>query len=230
MKFCLMDIIQSLFIFQTQTNNDQITLLLGILRSRSMDNFKRFLEVLRESLYGWLADGIMDTPMHQSKLLDDMLQYKTFKEYLSKNSESYDVDDNFSRSLVKIDTSPQIVQRRLPGISGYSYDYQPNGYDVNMTSFPRNIFGLHSDFKSQRVETEHALSMLRQEERAIKDLWYQNSREQEHLYRNHRLLSDIDRRLRQIQSDAGQLMRPSPNVEHTRQRLYRLQRVPWEGR
>ena len=194
-----------------------------------MTIFKKFLSILQQSMDGWIVNRILDTPINESSLTNSLLKARTLRDYF--NDDLFTVDENadeFSKRTMydrgRLDFDPLIGDgiSRTGIHSARSYRGQSNHV------LPSKMHDLHSEFRVQLQENEKSLSVLRQEERAIKDLLYQNSQEQAQINENQRALQGIDRRMNQIQSEAGQLiMRPTPNEYETRRRLHKLHDIPW---
>ncbi|XP_033760012.1 uncharacterized protein LOC117342119 [Pecten maximus] len=89
------------------------------------------------------------------------------------------------------------VRQPLAYQNRYAYD--------DLARVPRHVEEVHKTLQAQRVGASKALADLRREELEMKSALESNVRDQNNLYHNQRLLSDLDHRLHQIETDAGRL-------------------------
>ncbi|XP_041358999.1 uncharacterized protein LOC121375550 isoform X2 [Gigantopelta aegis] len=92
---------------------------------------------------------------------------------------------------------------------------------------PTSLVNLQGYFKGQCVTNEQTLSVLKQEEVAIRELLEQNIRDQAKLRRNQHALGDIASRLEEIHVKAGDVYNPTTHAQLSRYRLAQLNQIPW---
>ncbi|KAL8567202.1 hypothetical protein ACOMHN_046612 [Nucella lapillus] len=118
----------------------------------------------------------------------------------------------------------------LPGDYGVgpSYHQQPSAAHVSSKDVvPSTLYNLGKMFNHQQKENEQALVVLRQEEMAIKQLMEQNARDQQKVRRKQFSMSDLSKRLADINARANEIYEPAPDPNMTRYRLAQLSQIPW---
>lgn len=69
--------------------------------------------------------------------------------------------------------------------------------------------------------------VLRQEEMAIKQLMEQNARDQQKVRRKQYTMTDLSKKLADINSKATEMYEPAPHPHIGRYRLAQLNQIPW---
>ena len=82
-------------------------------------------------------------------------------------------------------------------------------------------------FNHQQKESEQAMVVLRQEEMAIKQLMEQNARDQQKVRRKQYTMSDLSKKLADINARASEMYEPAPHPHIGRYRLAQLNQIPW---
>ncbi|RUS80326.1 hypothetical protein EGW08_011927 [Elysia chlorotica] len=82
-------------------------------------------------------------------------------------------------------------------------------------------------FAEQESQNQQALSVLRQEAVAIRQLLEQNARDEANVRRKQAAVSDITSRLRDIHHRAREVCQPAPHPNIGRYRLAQLNQIPW---
>lgn len=100
---------------------------------------------------------------------------------------------------------------------------------TKIAEVPGQVQNLHRVFEERRLQIGSTLSILKQEEQAIKDILEKNVNEQRHLNKNQQAIYDISRRLQSIHHEAGQLLKSAPSGVIVRNRLDYLHGVPWNS-
>ena len=93
--------------------------------------------------------------------------------------------------------------------------------DCRLFCFYRQVFN------HQQKETEQAMVVLRQEEMAIKQLMEQNARDQQKVRRKQYTMSDLSKKLADINARASEMYEPAPHPHIGRYRLAQLNQIPW---
>ncbi|XP_012942302.1 uncharacterized protein LOC101848063 [Aplysia californica] len=139
-------------------------------------------------------------------------------------------------------TEPRGIIHARPFITEQGYDphfgpRMPAGYTQGgqtILPFPRGtedisrtLYGLNQAFADQEQKHQHAMSVLRQEETAIRQLMEQNARNQGQVRQKMGVVKDISDRLRDINVRATDVYKPSPNPNIGQYRLNQLNQIPW---
>ncbi|XP_050417965.1 uncharacterized protein LOC126831485 [Patella vulgata] len=104
----------------------------------------------------------------------------------------------------------------------------PMTYRGNQTDeVPKILTGLEGHFKSQTDDNEVALSSLKQEEMAIRELMDQNRREQQKVRKNQYTLMDIGQKLKEVNIRTNEIHDPAKNAAVSTYRLSQLNQIPW---
>ncbi|KAK6962852.1 hypothetical protein BgiMline_032971 [Biomphalaria glabrata] len=115
----------------------------------------------------------------------------------------------------------------LPGLGLPQYTQPPVMFPRSKDEIPMTLFGLNQAFSDQDQKNQQALSVLRQEEVAIKQLMEQNLRDQGNVRRKQAAVHDIVNRLKDIHNRAKDVYEPSPQPNISRYRLAQLNQIPW---
>ncbi|XP_059172708.1 uncharacterized protein LOC131953519 [Physella acuta] len=113
----------------------------------------------------------------------------------------------------------------LPGLPAYAN--HPVHYPRSREEIPITLYGLNQAFSDQDQKNQQALSVLQQEEVAIRQLMQQNARDQGNVRRKQAAVQDIVHRLKDIHNRAKDVYEPSPNPNIGRYRLAQLNQIPW---
>ncbi|XP_062598358.1 uncharacterized protein LOC134259769 [Saccostrea cucullata] len=216
----------------------QITLLIDILRRRGIRTLAKFLRILKESLDGWIADKILSTDLrvlNKYTLTDD----RTLTDFIIRVC---------GPPTPETKPEPPIKQTTEPAAGRFTINNQiqrppkqpRNEHEGGMIYFfptpptqiaevPGQVQHLHHVFEERNHQISNTLSVLKQEEQAIKDILEKNVSEQRHLNKNQMAIHDISRRLQSIHHEAGQLLKSAPNDDIVRKRLHHLHEVPWNS-
>ncbi|XP_061170942.1 uncharacterized protein LOC133180426 [Saccostrea echinata] len=216
----------------------QITLLIDILRRRGIRTLAKFLRILKESLDGWIADKILSTDLRvlnkyiltDDRTLTDFIirvcgppTPETKPEALIKHTREP------IESRTKENNQAQRPQRQPRNENEDSLIYFLPTPPTHIAEVPGQVQHLHHVFEERRNQISSTLSVLKQEEQAIKDILEKNVSEQRHLNKNQEAIHEISRRLQSIHHEAGQLLKSAPNDVIVRKRLHHLHEVPWNS-
>lgn len=210
--------------------------MIDILRRRGIRTLAKFLHVLKESLDGWIADKILCTDLRVlSKyiLLDD----RTLSDYIIRicgpptpEPKTEPTPKQAKEPALK---EPIITKRPdTPRQHQRQQDHQKLLFPSppsQIAEVPGQVQHLHHVFEGRRQQIDNTLSILKQEEQAIKDILEKNVEEQRHLNKNQQAITDISRRLQSIHHEAGQLLKSAPTGGAVRNRLSYLHGVPWDS-
>ncbi|OWF39215.1 uncharacterized protein LOC110465306 [Mizuhopecten yessoensis] len=97
-----------------QTDQAQIATLLGVLRSRSMEVFRKFVTILKLCNDGWIADSLLNTPIQEAwgkGLSRTHGMVKTMREYVDLPI-SMDISRLADAYVAKTDVLPGLQHRR----------------------------------------------------------------------------------------------------------------------
>ncbi|XP_071086013.1 uncharacterized protein [Haliotis cracherodii] len=100
---------------------------------------------------------------------------------------------------------------------------------VSTGDIPGALLNLHDHFRNQSDTNEQNLTILKREEIAIKELLDQNNREQVKVRRNQGALTDIGRRLEEINVRTNEVYDPNVHNQISRYRLTQLNQIPWSN-
>lgn len=207
-----------------------------VVRRSGMTVFRKFIEVLRTSMDGWIADVILDTD-----IADVVLSGKkyTLIDYFKKDADYVNNDvitgypvisilpyNNSSRHLIPARPYVQLhegTMLNLADMMAAIRDINQRGYGM-VSSHQLNQISVM--FDQERQNQEATLAVLRQEEDELQELLDQNHKEQSQTRKNQRSLQDIDRKLKQISQETSQLSNPGPRSYQARERLMQIQRIP----
>lgn len=112
---------------------------------------------------------------------------------------------------------------RLPGLPSH----HPIPFLRGREEIPLTLYGLNQAFSDQDQHNQQAMSVLRQEEIAIRQLMEQNARDQNNVRRKQAAVQDIVGRLKEIHNRAKDVYEPSPHPNIGRYRLAQLNQIPW---
>ncbi|CAL1544606.1 unnamed protein product [Lymnaea stagnalis] len=112
---------------------------------------------------------------------------------------------------------------RLPGLPSH----HPVPFPRVREEIPLTLYGLNQAFSDQDQHNQQAMSVLRQEEIAIRQLMEQNARDQGNVRRKQAAVQDIVGRLKEIHNRAKDVYEPSPHPNIGRYRLAQLNQIPW---
>lgn len=199
-----------------QPTQYQLDTLMNALKKCDIRTFQKFLKLLKDINNNWIAEAVLDTPLGDT-LFRDKIKFRRL--------DDFDVysRDRFLEDLEDISRRPLVRQRSA--ILDRSSIHRDEVYYLGQT-VPRQIHGLHVTFDEQRNQAERTLTMLKQEELAIRDMLSQNARDQYYVRKNQRTLYEIDYRLQELQYKSRELeLRPPPKIENARERLLRLHKM-----
>ncbi|XP_067670192.1 uncharacterized protein [Haliotis asinina] len=100
---------------------------------------------------------------------------------------------------------------------------------VSYGDIPGALLNLHDHFRNQSDTNEQNLTILKREEMAIRELLDQNNREQVKVKRNQSALTDIGRRLEEINARTNEVYDPNVHSQISRYRLAQLNQIPWSN-
>ncbi|XP_052783221.1 uncharacterized protein LOC128219451 [Mya arenaria] len=229
------------------SNTDkQMTLLLVCIKTRGLASFQGFLQVLRITFHGWIADDILECNIDRSAVVtsglitvrdviskahqDNLAQKNAIQDFkLEQKHIEVDSGRVNSRSPSRRHEYTSIREREKDDIRRYP---KSRSSEVNspITQIPENLRHLQRTFDTETASTRKSLAVLKQEEVTIKALLQQNLREQQDMLMKQETLIEIKSRIKEINQSAAHLFKPDPDKEVTRQRLRLLQSVPWDVR
>lgn len=208
---------------------------MDILRRRGIRTLAKFLSILKESLDGWIADKILCTDL---RFLGGYIPAddRTLADYIIRvcgpptpEPEVEPKEDpptqQTTKPIEKYHTKRPETPRRQPRDDDKIIYFLPPR-PTQIAEIPGQVEHLHHVFEDRRQQNSDTLSILKQEEHAIKTILEENVSEQHHLNKNQQAIHDISRRLQSIHHEAGQLLKPAPNDVMVRNRLDYLHDVP----
>lgn len=196
----------------------------------------KFLHILKDSLDGWIADKILCTDLRiLSKYI--LTDERTLSDYIIRVCGPPTPEPNLEplpRVVKKPVIKEEITERpeTPPKPQRYKKEndlFHPPPQPTKIAEVPGQVQNLHRVFEERRLQIGSTLSILKQEEQAIKDILEKNVNEQRHLNKNQQAIYDISRRLQSIHHEAGQLLKSAPSGVMVRNRLDYLHGVPWNS-
>lgn len=214
-----------------------------------MPTFRIFLEVLRDTFHGWIADELLDSQINISET--SLLQKTVPVRSLIENRKEANIRDPKPPPFVKHITTPYIPEAPYPyyqpgcivapntflvnSPSGMIHAYRAHesrhnrrGRASPITQVPENLRELQKTFDHETATARKSLAALKQEEVTIKALLQQNLRHQQDMLTKQEALTEVRTKIKQINDTTSQILKPEVNVSQTRKRLSALQRVPWD--
>jgi hypothetical protein len=205
---------------------------MDILRRRGIRTLAKFLFILKESLDGWIADRILSTDLRvfgRYIPADD----RTLADYIIRVCGPPTPEPKVDLPAQQTTKPPEQYNTKRPETPRQ----QPRNEErviyflppkpTQIAEIPGQVEHLHHMFEGRRQQISDTLSILKQEEHAIKNILQKNVSEQRHLSKNQQAIHDISRRLQSIHHEAGQLLKPAPTDVIVRNRLDYLHDVPW---
>ncbi|KAH9509445.1 hypothetical protein Btru_045905 [Bulinus truncatus] len=259
----------------------QVKVLINSLENRGIQSLRKFMQVLKETGHGWIAEQLLDTDVTlggKGRSTDD-ISYRD-RHHLNYTRPHPQTTDYFSNRRDRADTvrgdnrksfttglslsdrpenglslaallklrepaeEPEaaargVIHARTLFTDPIAQGYPPQpatlpNYSRPAVAFPRSreeipltLYGLNQAFSDQDQKNQQALSVLRQEEVAIRQLMEQNMRDQGNVRRKQAAVQDIVGRLKDIHNRAKDVYEPSPHPNIGRYRLAQLNQIPW---
>ncbi|ESO98881.1 hypothetical protein LOTGIDRAFT_231230 [Lottia gigantea] len=244
----------------------QVAELIRLLDDRGLGTLHKFLQVLRETGSGWIADVLLDTDAieyedltsrdeqfdpvdhYENRLnrynhgalkrydsADDLAMAPT-KKYGPWTARAPSPDSSFRRSKVSLHDVLNSKNNGYPDVRG---QVRPGFFLANSgisgalsggrstNEVPKVINNLESHFRQQTNTNEVALSSLKQEEMAIRELMDQNRNEQQKVRKNQYTLMDINQKLKDVNIRTNEIYDPTENAAVSSYRLNQLNQIPW---
>lgn len=193
----------------------------------------KFLHILKDSLDGWIADKILCTDLRiLSKYI--LKDERTLSDYIIRvcgPPTPEPILQPVKKPVIKEETKPKRPKTPPePKRNKKENDlFHTLPQPTKIAEVPGQVQNLHRVFEERRLQIGSTLSILKQEEQAIKDILEKNVNEQRHLNKNQQAIYDISRRLQSIHHEAGQLLKSAPSGVIVRNRLDYLHGVPWNS-
>ena len=250
-----------LFLFQKKNTkpNVQITMLLDALHVHGLTEFINFLEVLRDTSHGWLADDIYETKVNASN--NDQSEKVSLKEFINSLDENIEKHHHarqyaypagyyaypgipigyaFPGSLFArhdgrgdaeafsdpVNTYMQgnHRSRRLP--LGNTEEISYREYPPSLENASKQLRSLEEVYERESLSADKTMTLLKQEEIAIRKLLENNVQEQQILLNKKEAITDLEERMKEINVRASRL-HTVETEKLSRARLRHLQRVPF---
>lgn len=233
-------------------------LLVACLKARGLPTFRRFLDVLRDTFHGWIADDILESHIDVTNTSILNRSSVSVKDLITKDDDPIPRDKNITRDLKSQPYhsqkmppfyAPTMYQYYSPGLlfpahGGWisspdvarrfaksAYEYSRNrGRESPVSQVPENLRDLQKTFQSEAASARKYLTVLRQEEVTIKALLQQNMRQQQEMLKKQEALTEATSKIKQINDSTSIIFKPEADLKQTRKRLSALQRVPWNVR
>lgn len=225
-----------------------MTLLIVCLKARGLETFRKFLDVLRATFHGWIADDILEeyvdvketslvrretVPVkdiiNNSKSRDDKSRDKSHPPYLKPNSAPHYSTPMYYFYHPGFFPHPNSSWVRSAGSARLDLRHRYSRRDSisPIAQVPENLRELQRTLDNEATIARKSLTVLRQEEVTIKALLQQNMREQQDTLAKQEALINANKKIKEISDSTSKIFKPEMVVQQTRKRISALQRVPW---